>query len=126
MVHRSTALRAMRRAYALVLLGHGGEADSLLYTGKIYEYLTSGRPVLGILDSGPAADVILEAGAGAVVRPGDVALAAQAIEGFLRSFRAGQASEVRPPAALAAGWERKAMAGRAAAILGRLAEPATA
>src|SRR5262249_13670855 len=27
------ALQAMRRAYALVLLGHGGDADSLLYTG---------------------------------------------------------------------------------------------
>jgi len=120
------ALQAMRRAYALVLLGHGGKADSVLYTGKIYEYLTSGRPVLGILDSGPAADVILEAGAGVVVRPGEVASTALAIEGLLRSFRAGQDSEVRPPAALAAGWERKAMAGRAAAILGRLAEPATA
>src|SRR6185295_8134517 len=91
------ALQAMRRAYALVLLGHGGKADSVLYTGKIYEYLTSGRPVLGILDSGPAADVILEAGAGAVVRPGEVASTAQAIEGLLRSFRAGQDSEVRPP-----------------------------
>ncbi|HTK70043.1 MAG TPA: glycosyltransferase [Candidatus Eisenbacteria bacterium] len=117
------ALQAMRRAYALVLLGHGGDADSLLYTGKIYEYLTSGRPILGVLDPGPAADLILEAGAGTVSRPGDEASTARAIENLLRSFREGQDSAVRPPAALAGGWERKAMAGRAAALLGRLVSP---
>lgn len=117
------ALQAMRRAHALVLLGHGGQADSLLYTGKIYEYLTSGRPILGVLDPGPAADLILRAGAGSVSRPGDVDSTARAIEDLLQSFRSGQDSAVRPPAALAAGWERKALAGQAAALLGRLTQP---
>jgi glycosyltransferase involved in cell wall biosynthesis len=120
------ALRAMRRAYALVLLGHGGEADSFLYTGKIYEYLTSGRPVLAILDPGPAADLVLAAGAGAVCRSADVACVAQTVESLLKSFREGKDGTVRPAASLAAGWERKVLAGQAAAILGHLTEPATA
>ena len=118
------ALRAMRRAYALVLLGHGGDADSFLYTGKIYEYLTSGRPVLAILDPGPAADLVLAAGAGAVCRSTDVSCVAQAVEVLLKSFREGKDGTVRPHSSLAAGWERKVLAGQAAAILGHLTEPA--
>jgi len=118
------ALRAMRRAYALVLLGHGGDADSFLYTGKIYEYLTSGRPVVAILDPGPAADLVLAAGAGAVCRSTDVACVAQAVGALLKSFREGKDEALRPAASLAAGWERKVLAGQAAAILGHLAKPA--
>jgi glycosyltransferase involved in cell wall biosynthesis len=119
------ALRAMRRAYALVLLGHGGDADSFLYTGKIYEYLTSSRPVLAILDPGPAADLVLAAGAGPVCRSTDVACVAGAVESLLKSFREGKDATVRPAASLAAGWERKVLAGQAAAILGHLAKPAS-
>jgi glycosyltransferase involved in cell wall biosynthesis len=118
------ALAAMRRAHALVLLGHGGDADSLLYTGKIYEYLTSGRPVLAILDTGPAAELIRQAGAGTVCGSADAACAAKAVAALLRSWREGPDVAVRPPPALAATWERKTLAAQAARILQTLAEPA--
>jgi glycosyltransferase involved in cell wall biosynthesis len=111
------SLASMRRAQVLLLLGHGGAADSLLYTGKLYEYLSSGRPVLGILDQGPAADLIRSTGAGVVVSPGDEEGAALALLRWLGAWREGKDLSVHLPAGLLSGWERKHLAAQAAAIL---------
>ena len=117
------ALAAMRRADALVLLGHGGGADSLLYTGKIYEYLTSGRPVLGILDPGPGADLLRASGAGPVCPAGDVGAAAEAIGRWFAAWRRDGRlpAAIRPPEA--ASWERSAATARVAGLLASLDSP---
>lgn len=111
------ALAAMRRAEALVLLGHGGEADSLLYTGKIYEYLTSGRPVLGILDPGPGADLIRASGAGPVCPARDEVAAAEAIGRWFSAWRRGGRLSDVPREPRAAAWERSAVAAQVAGLL---------
>lgn len=117
------ALAAMREADALVLLGHGGSADSLLYTGKIYEYLTSGRPVLGIVDSGPAAGLIRDTGAGVVRAADDARGTAEVLRAWLEAWRRGESATVEIPSDVAAAWDRKRMAASAAAILTTLTEP---
>jgi len=114
------ALVSMRRAGALLLLGHGGEADALLYTGKIYEYLSSGRPVLGIVDPGPGAALIQSARAGAVIAPGDEKGVAQAILAWLRAWRGGADLSTHLAEESLAGWERSKMAGDAAQILSQI------
>jgi glycosyltransferase involved in cell wall biosynthesis len=111
------ALAAMRRAEALVLLGHGGEADSLLYTGKIYEYLTSGRPVLGILDPGPGAELIRASGAGPVCPARDDVAAAEAIGRWFSAWRRGGRLSAGPREPRAAAWERSAIAAQVAGLL---------
>ncbi len=115
------SLVSMRRAGALVLLGHGGKADSLLYTGKLYEYLSSGRPVLAIAGDGPAADLIRATGAGIVIRPGDVEGASRALLGLLRDFRAGRSSFAPVSPERLSAWERRNMAAQAAKILSEIA-----
>lgn len=117
------ALAAMRRASALVLLGHGGRADGLLYTGKIYEYLSSGRPVLGLLEDGPGAALIRAAGAGPVLGPDDIEGVAGAIGHWLTRWRAGQDLSIRPPERLLSTWERHRTAEKAASILTEIAAP---
>ncbi len=119
------ALVAMRRAQALVLLGHGGDADSLLYTGKIYEYLSSGRPVLGIIDRGPGADLIRAAGAGPVVDSGDAEGAARAIRAWLLAWRRGSNLAVRVPADLLGTWDRAKSAALVAKLLSEITSPGT-
>ena len=114
------ALVSMRRAGALLLLGHGGEADALLYTGKIYEYLSAGRPVLGIVDPGPGAALIQSARAGAVIAPGDEKGVAQAILAWLRAWRGGADLSTHLAEESLAGWERSKMAGDAAQILSQI------
>jgi glycosyltransferase involved in cell wall biosynthesis len=117
------SLVSMRRAGALALLGHGGSADSLLYTGKIYEYLTSGRPVLAILDAGPAAELIRSSRAGIVVRPGDVPGTLNALREWLASFRAGKELTVQVEPTQFTAWERPKMASQAAKILSEITLP---
>jgi glycosyltransferase involved in cell wall biosynthesis len=114
------ALAAMKRAGALVLLGHGGEADALLYTGKIYEYLTSGRPVLGILDPGPGADLLRASGAGPVCSARDEGAAAEAIGRLFSEWRRGGGLSSAPPRPQAPEWERSAVAARVAGLLSSL------
>jgi len=111
------SLASMRSAGALLLLGHGGAADSLLYTGKIYEYLSSGRPVLGIVDPGPGAALIRSSRAGAVIAPGDEEGAAQAILGWLHAWRGGASLTTHLAEGSPAAWERSKMAADAAKIL---------
>jgi len=115
------ALAAMRRAGALVLLGHGGAADALLYTGKIYEYLTSGRPILAILDEGPAADLLRRSGHPSPLRPDDAAGAAAWIETAARTG-AHALPVPRPPEPLREGWERQKLAAQAAEMLSRIVD----
>jgi glycosyltransferase involved in cell wall biosynthesis len=116
------SMAEMRRAQALILLGHGGEADSLLYTGKIYEYLTSGRPVLGLLDEGPAAALIRASGSGVVLRADDVQGTADALGRWLSEWRGAGTLKASPKAASAAAWERSAIAKAVAGVLDSLLE----
>jgi len=115
------SLVSMRASGALLLLGHGGAADSLLYTGKLYEYLSSGRPLLAIVDEGPAAELIRASGAGQVLRPGDVEGTARSILGLLESNREGGVPGTRIPPALKEAWERRNLAAQAARILSEIA-----
>jgi len=117
------SLASMRGAGALLLLGHGGAADSLLYTGKLYEYVSSGRPILAIVDEGPAAELIRASGAGLVIRPGDVEGAAKALLGWLAASRDGKNTATRVPAALLTAWERRNLAVHASKILSEIASP---
>jgi glycosyltransferase involved in cell wall biosynthesis len=111
------SLAAMKRAGALVLLGHGGDADSQLYTGKIYEYVTSGRPVIGILDDGPASALLAASGRGVACRMGDVTSVADAIRVPLEAWEQGKTAPNSPLPAMAQAWERQTMARHAAELL---------
>jgi glycosyltransferase involved in cell wall biosynthesis len=114
------SVAAMRAADALLLLGHGGRGDALIYTGKIYEYVASGRPILAVLDPGPAADLIGRLGAGVVIRPGDVAGAVSALRDWVARFVSGERPATSIPAGILATLDRREGAARAAAILDRL------
>lgn len=114
------ALAAMKRANLLVLLGHGGDADTQLYTGKIYEYLTSGRPVVGVLDEGPASDLIGRSGRGTACRPGDVDSLSAAIRAPLVAWERHEIPPDFPLLAPAVEWERQRMARQAAELLERI------
>lgn len=72
---RAEAVRLQRRAGVLVLVtsGHSGEA-----TGKLFEYLAAGRPILALAAGNEAARIVAETGTGVAVDPadGDALLAA--------------------------------------------------
>lgn len=68
-VPRETALEFERRADLLLLLLWDSPGDEGVYSGKIFEYLFAGRPILLVgRNSGVAADLIRERQAGWVAR----------------------------------------------------------
>lgn len=71
LIPHSQAIEEMRHSAVLLLLLNDFEGAGLLVPAKLYEYLAAGRPILGIVPEGPAADIIRRAGAGAVVHPED-------------------------------------------------------
>jgi glycosyltransferase involved in cell wall biosynthesis len=79
---RAESLRLQRDSEALLLLvpDAGGRGKGVL-SGKVFEYLAAGRPILAVVPpDGAAAELIRETSAGTVVAPDDV-------EGIARALR---------------------------------------
>ena len=71
---RGESLRYQRDSEALLLLvpDAGGRGKGVL-SGKVFEYLAAGRPILAVVPpDGAAAELIRETGSGVVVAPDDV------------------------------------------------------
>ena len=102
-VSHAEAVRAMRRAGLLFLSIEPVANAAGILTGKLYEYLASGRPVLALgPPDGDAARLLRRVGAGSVVAWGD----AEAVEGRLAealgAWRRGEALAGASPEALRA------------------------
>jgi glycosyltransferase involved in cell wall biosynthesis len=85
---RGESLRLQRDSEALLLLvpDAGGRGRGVL-SGKVFEYLAAGRPILAVVPpDGAAADLIRETDAGVVVAPDDVDGIRQALEGMHARF----------------------------------------
>jgi len=61
-------------------------------TGKIYEYLATGKPILGLVFDGIAADILAKSGLGMTVQPTDVEKIADALHGLYLRHREGKLS----------------------------------
>jgi glycosyltransferase involved in cell wall biosynthesis len=71
---RAESLRLQRDSEALLLLvpDAGGRGKGVL-SGKVFEYIAAGRPILAVVPpDGAAADLVRETGSGLVVAPEDV------------------------------------------------------
>lgn len=81
---RPQALALQRRAHALLLLTSDASCEA---TGKLYEYMASGRPIVALAAGNEAARIVRETGTGVAVAPRDVdgitAALGRAIDGEL-------------------------------------------
>jgi glycosyltransferase involved in cell wall biosynthesis len=96
---RAESLRLQRDSEALLLLvpDAGGRGKGVL-SGKVFEYLAAGRPILAVVPpDGAAADLIRDTGAGVVVAPDDV----EGIGAALRELQARFEDGGLPPVELA-------------------------
>lgn len=110
--HRE-AVRVMRAADAnLLIIGASPGAGTTL-TGKIFEYLRAGRPILALVPpEGEAAALVREFDAGVVVSPDDVDGAAAALEAFYD----GRGRAPRPAAAGLERFERRRLTAELAGL----------
>ena len=94
---RATSLALQRDSDVLLLLipDAGGRGKGVL-SGKVFEYLAAGRPILAAVPpDGAAAELIQETGAGIVVAPDDVDGLRDALLELNRRFTSGGLPDVQ-------------------------------
>jgi glycosyltransferase involved in cell wall biosynthesis len=114
---QSLALQRDSEALLLLVADAAGRGHAVL-TGKLFEYLAAGRPILAAAPpDGEAAALIRETGAGLVVAPDDVDGLAAALTDLERRWRASELAPSELPPALRHRFSRRAGAERMAALL---------
>jgi glycosyltransferase involved in cell wall biosynthesis len=69
--HKSTVQYLMASDVLWMTIGNG-KGEDMVSTGKLYEYIGSRKPILGLVPDGIARNTIIESGAGRVLNPDDV------------------------------------------------------
>ncbi|HWN99002.1 MAG TPA: glycosyltransferase family 4 protein [Blastocatellia bacterium] len=93
--HRE-ALSHQVRSSLLLLILHGDKANPGVITGKIFEYLGSRRPILGIVPQDfEVARIIVEAAAGVTVDPSDASGVERELLSSYRDYRSGVSDHAR-------------------------------
>jgi glycosyltransferase involved in cell wall biosynthesis len=109
---RLEAVALQRRADGLVLMTSRDRGEA---TGKLFEYLAAGRPIVALAEGNEAARIVAETGAGVTVPPDDP----EAIAGALRVLATGELEARLRPRGLAA-YRYPAPAERVAEVLDRI------
>jgi glycosyltransferase involved in cell wall biosynthesis len=120
---RTESLRLQRDSEALLLLvpDAGGRGKGVL-SGKVFEYLAAGRPILAVVPTdGAAAELIRETGAGVVVAPDDVDGIKQALEELHSRFANGGLPAIELPDDARRRLSRRARVEETAALLQEIA-----
>jgi len=88
---RRDILREMISASCLLLLQPG---TTVSIPGKLFEYLTAGRPILALAEEGETSDIVRESGRGIAVLPEDQPQIENAIEQLLKNARRAHAPAI--------------------------------
>lgn len=104
---------------SVVFLMQAGEGSQVVVPAKLYEYLRSGNAILGMLEGGEAADIILAAQAGVVVPPADTLAIQSAISSWYALWESGQPL-IRPRWEIVRAYTRRQKAAELAALLDRM------
>ena len=74
----------------LLLLIGTGKDDNKISTGKLFEYMGSGTPVLAVVPEGVAADIVRSANIGIVVHPNNKEGIKKAILQLYEKYKEGE------------------------------------
>jgi len=114
--HRESLRLLMRAHICLLFIGEERQSRGML-TGKLFEYLGSGTPVLAIGPEGEAADLIRTCRAGTILPPGDEGRLLETLRALWRRHLAGEPVLDSPDKEAVAAFGRKRLTGRLVAAL---------
>lgn len=117
------ALAHQLAADLLLLVVGSGPGSSAVATGKIYEYLAAGKPILALTPASAAADLLEEAQVGMIAPPDDPKAIVSALTRLYRDWREGRLQAAPDPSFLAR-YDRRNQAARLAQIFDELSQPA--
>jgi glycosyltransferase involved in cell wall biosynthesis len=119
--HRESLLHLMAADVLLLIIGRGPGSEAV-YTGKIFEYLASGKTILCLADPGAAADLVQEAQAGVIADPENIQVIAAKIESLYQEWDAGRLNQDQPLPAVVQRYDRRALSAQLARILDDITE----
>lgn len=100
-------------ADVLMLYVAPGEGSEGVYTGKVFEYIASGRPVLALVPKhNVCIDLLQQAGTGRIVDPNDVDAIARALGDELQAWLNGSRSTHEVPSDVLTAISRQELAAR--------------
>jgi glycosyltransferase involved in cell wall biosynthesis len=120
----AAAVELMRSADLLFLPMHDlpkGRRASIV-PGKTYEYLASGRPILGAVPDGDARDLLARAGSASLCRPTDVFAMTRILEERIDRWQQHLEEPVPDPDVVAR-FERRELTASLASVLDSVARP---
>jgi glycosyltransferase involved in cell wall biosynthesis len=117
--HAESVATLLESRLLLLFIEEGPRAAGIL-TGKLFEYLGSGAPVLALTPEGEAADLVRRTGAGCVVRGDDEEAVLAALREAVAAFRVGQRAFGEPRREMVEEYARPVLTARLAAILDTL------
>ena len=118
-------LRAMAASDALLLLEGGGPGAEAFFTGKVFEYIHTGRPILAVVpENGAAAGVVRDTGTGIVCGCEDVRAI---MDGFMRLHDAWKAHKPAcdPKPEMIGAYDRRVLTATLAGLLSGMFEGKT-
>jgi glycosyltransferase involved in cell wall biosynthesis len=89
-VPHDVCIRHQVGADLLVLIEGGGRGSDAFYTGKIFEYMNTGRPVVAVLPKGAASDLVNESKIGLVADTDDVKAIKTVIAQYYKDWSEGK------------------------------------
>ncbi|MGO9481036.1 MAG: glycosyltransferase family 4 protein [Candidatus Kryptoniota bacterium] len=91
--HKSTVRYLIASDVLWMTIGNG-RGEDMISTGKLYEYIGSRKPIIGLVPEGIAKTTILESGAGKILNPDDVAGIKRAILEYYDLWEKKQLPEI--------------------------------
>lgn len=105
----------------LLLVVGSGPGSEVVFTGKVFEYLAAGKPILALVAPGAAANLVQEAQAGVVVDPEDVRAIADQIAALYQAWQQGEL-KITGNQDVVARYDRRLLTGQLARVLDEVAK----
>ena len=102
-------------ADALLLIIGAGPGRQAVLTGKLFEYLRAGKPILALIPDGAASDLLAESGNSLILPPDNVEEIHRGLAAMVQGWRSGTLPG-KPDPGVVASYERSILAGRLAQV----------
>jgi glycosyltransferase involved in cell wall biosynthesis len=110
-VSHEQSLAYLLAADALLLVIGDSPDSSMVYTGKVFEYLGAGKPILCLAKDGVASNLIRDTRAGIIVPPDDISQITQSLGAIYQQWQNGRLS-IEPDRKLIQTFERRYLTGQ--------------
>lgn len=121
-VPHQQSIQYLLNSHLLLLIIDDAPANKGILTGKLFEYLGAGKPILALAPEGDAAQLIRETNAGVVVHPSSVPQIKQALLEFYGRWKNGSLNALQADSDKIQSFDRRELTRRLGEVLDEVSE----